>query len=199
VSAVETCAFPIIRFGGEVVFGGRNVTGARKILIAASLMPFVYMTGSGAAFAAAAFAFGQKPGPSGWSSGSAYNHKTPDDAQSTALSRCHSRREAGSYCKVITTFNGKCFAIAVQDSGNGYGWNTAETKPEAERLAMNRCGGYGKSCTISESFCDTINTSTAAPPAAVPEPAPAPNRAIPPATSPGGSGSPACQKFPDLC
>jgi hypothetical protein len=167
---------------------------ARHLFILALLMPQI--ADAEAAFAAAAFAFGQKPGPRGWSSGSAYNHKTPDDAQSTALSRCQSRHEAGSYCKIITTFNGKCFAIAVQDSSNGYGWNTAETKREAERLAVSRCSSYGRNCTVSESFCDTINTSAAAPPTAAPDPAPEP--ASPAGPSPGGS-SPACRKFPDLC
>ena len=155
------------------------------------------IAGADGASAAGAFAFGQKPSPTGWSSGSAYNHKTPEDAQSAALSRCRSREEAGSYCKIIATINGRCFAIAVQEQSNGYGWNMAESRPEAERLAMNRCSAYGKSCTIRESFCDTINSSTATPPAAAPAPAPAP--VSPPTPSVGGGGSPACQKFPDLC
>jgi Domain of unknown function (DUF4189) len=177
--------------------------GARHLFILAGLIS--QFAGADSAFAAGAFAFGQRPGPTGWSSGSAYNHKTSQDAQSTAMSRCQSRKEAGTYCQLIATINGRCFAIAVQDSSNGYGWNTAETKPEAERQAMSRCSGYGKSCTITESFCDTTTASSSTPPPPAPAPAPAavpgpaPDRAIPPATSPGGGSSPACQKFPDLC
>ena len=106
------------------------------------------------ALAAGAFAFGQND-KHGWSSGSAYNYKTPSEAQDAAMTRCRSRQEAGSYFKVIATINGRCFAIAVQESGNGYGWNTAATGPEAEKLAMDRCAGYGKSCSVRNSFCDT--------------------------------------------
>jgi Domain of unknown function (DUF4189) len=175
-----------------------DMIGARHLLLMAAMLPALTIAGGEIAFAAGAFAFGQKPGPTGWSSGSAYNRKTTEDAQSTALTRCQSRKEAGDYCKVITTINGKCFAIAIQESGNGYGWNTASTLPEAQQLALNRCTGYGKSCTVRESFCDTATTtSSASPPAATPAPTAPP--AATPSANPGGGGSPACQKFPDLC
>ncbi len=167
--------------------------GARHLFILA-LLPQLIASGD-FAFAAGAFAFGQKPGPTGWSSGSAYNYKTPEDAANSAMSRCRSRSEAGSYCKILATINGRCFAIAVQDSSNGYGWNTASSVEEAQRLAMNRCTGYGKSCPTRDSFCATTTRSTTTPPAAAPAPAPV----SPPAPSPGGGGPPACQKFPDLC
>jgi Domain of unknown function (DUF4189) len=171
------------------------VFGARHLVLTAALLPPLVAAGAGIALGAGAFAFGQKPGPSGWSSGSAYNYTTSEDAQSFAMSRCRARKEAGDYCKVIATINGKCFAIAVQESSNGYGWSTAATLPEAQQLAMGRCEKYGKSCSLRDSFCDTKTTATASPPAAAPS-------APPPAASPpntGGGGSAACQKFPDLC
>ena len=169
---------------------------ARHLGLTAVLLPPLLATGAGVALAAGAFAFGQKPGPTGWSSGSAYNHVTVEDAQNVAMTRCRSRKEAGDYCKVIATINGRCFAIAVQESGNGYGWNMAAELQEAQRLAMERCEKYGKSCTVRDSFCDTRSTTTAAPPTTT-NPVPAPPTASQPST--GGGGSAACQKFPDLC
>ena len=168
-------------------------------------MPALATAGTGMALAAGAYAFGQND-THGWSSGSAYNRKTASEAQGVAMDRCRSRKEAGAYCKIIATINGRCFAVAVQESGNGYGWNMAATSPEAEQLALNRCTGYGKSCSIRESFCDTTPESAvnARPPAAAPAGPPAPAAPVaPPAPAlPGsqpGGGSPACQKFPDLC
>jgi len=171
------------------------VVGARHLVLTAALLPPLVAAGAGIALAAGAYAFGQKPGPSGWSGGSAYNYATSDDAQSFAMTRCHSRKEGGDYCKIIATINGKCFAIAVQESSNGYGWSTASNVDDAQRHAMERCEKYGKSCALRDSFCDTRTTATASPPAAAPS-APPP-AAAPPST--GGGGSSACQKFPDLC
>jgi hypothetical protein len=120
-------------------------------------------------------------------------------------------------CKIIATIpttSGKCFAIAVQQDDNGYGWSTAATASDAEKRATERCEGYGKSCAVRSSFCDTgattttysgslppINSTAPAPapaPAAKPAAAPAPAPSAAPSVNTGG-GSPACQKFPDLC
>ena len=162
-----------------------------------------------------AFAFG-KSGHT-WSSGSAFNYATAEEASKLAMGRCRSRKEAPDACKIIATIpttNGKCFAIAVQQDDNGYGWSSATTAADAEKRATERCEGYGKSCAIRSSFCDTGVTTTtysgSLPPVAstAPTPAPAPvaPRAAAPAPAPSaapsvntGGGSPACQKFPDLC
>ncbi len=172
--------------------------GAKRLVGLISVAALLVMGGGGIAVAAGAYAFGQRPGPTGWSRGSAYNFTSEAEAQNQAMSRCRERKEAGEYCTIIATTNGKCFAIAVQDSGNGYGWNTAATLPEAQRLAMNRCTGYGKSCSIRQGFCDGSASISIAPPAAAPpQAAPAPTSPAP--TTPSGGGSPACQKIPDLC
>lgn len=169
------------------------MVGAKHLVLAATLLPPLVAAGAGVALAAGAFAFGQKPGPSGWSWGSAYNHSTSEDAQSAAMTRCQAGKAAGDYCKVIATINGKCFAIAVQDGSNGYGWSTAANLDDAQRHAMERCEKYGKSCSLHDSFCDTRSTATASPPTASPS-------ALPPAPSPPSTGGgSACQKFPDLC
>ena len=173
--------------------------GAKRLVVAASVLAMLVPVGNEIAVAAGAYAFGQKPGPTGWSGGSAFNYNSQAEAQDQALAHCRSRKEAGDYCKIIANVNGKCFAIAVQDGGNGYGWNTATTEQEAQRLAMDRCSGYGKTCAIHQSFCDTKTTTSAPPPQAAPSPAPSPRPVEPTSTSPGGGGSPACQKFPDLC
>jgi hypothetical protein len=160
-----------------------------------------------------AFAFG-KSGHT-WSSGSAFNYATAEEASNWAMTRCRSRKEAPDACKIIATIptaNGRCFAIAVQQDDNGYGWSTATTVPDAEKRAMERCEGYGESCAVRSSFCDTgITTTTysgSLPPIAAPTPAPATKPAAAPAPAPApsaappvntGGGSPACQKFPDLC
>jgi hypothetical protein len=151
-----------------------------------------------------AFAFG-KSGHA-WSSGSAFNYATPDEASNWAMTRCHSHKATADTCKIIATIHGRCFAIAVQQDDNGYGWNFGATVPEAEKRAMERCEGNGKSCSVRSSFCDTGTAATSAsgslPPIATPAPAPKPAAMPPPSASPPvntGGGSPACQKFPDLC
>jgi hypothetical protein len=97
------------------------------------------------------------------------------------MTRCRSHKEASDSCKVIANIHAKCFAIAVQQDDNGYGWNTAATVPEAEKRAMERCEGYGKSCAVRSSFCDTGTTTTtysgSLPPIAAPVPAPPPKPA----------------------
>jgi hypothetical protein len=177
---------------------------AKHLVVAATVLALVAATWDGMARAAGAFAFGQNDKHS-WSSGSAYNYKTPTEAEEAAMTRCRSRPEASAYCKIIANIHSRCFAIAVQEGGNGYGWNTAATIPEAEKLAMGRCEGYGKSCSVRSSFCDTSTGDTVSgswpPPVAAPAPAapaPAPKPAASPPVNTGG-GSPACQKFPDLC
>jgi hypothetical protein len=181
--------------------------------VAACALACLPATGDGMARAAGAFAFG-KSGHT-WSSGSAFNYATAEEASNWAMTRCRSRKEAPDACKIIATIpttNGRCFAIAVQQDDNGYGWSTATTVPDAEKRAMERCEGYGKSCAVRSSFCDTGATTTtysgSLPPIAVPVPAPAAKPAAIPAPAPApsaapsvntGGGSPACQKFPDLC
>jgi hypothetical protein len=182
---------------------------AKHLVVAATVLACVTATGDGMARADGAFAFG-KSGHT-WSSGSAYNYATAEEASKLAMTRCRSRKEAPDACKIIATIptaNGRCFAIAIQQDDNGYGWNTAATVAEAEKLAMGRCESYGKTCAVRSSFCDTMTGGTvsgawppvARPAPAAPPPVPVPS-ATPAASTPAntGGGSPACQKFPDLC
>ncbi len=183
---------------------------ARHLIVAACALACLPATGDGMARADGAFAYG-KSGHT-WSSGSAYNYATAEEASKWAMTRCRSRKEAPDACKIIATIpttNGRCFAIAIQQDDNGYGWSTAQSVTDAEKRAMERCEGYGKSCAVRSSFCDTGSTTTtysgSLPPIAA-APAPAPKPAAAPAPAPSaapsvntGGGSPACQKFPDLC
>ena len=202
------------RFRGRMVplesLRGETLIATRHLIVAACALACLPATGDRMARADGAFAFG-KSGHT-WSSGSAYNYATAEEASKLAMTRCRSRKEAPDACKIIATIpttNGRCFAIAIQQDDNGYGWSTAGSVPDAEKRAMERCEGYGKSCAVRSSFCDAGATTTtysgSLPPiAAAPVSAPAPKPTAVPAPSAvpsvnTGGGSPACQKFPDLC
>jgi hypothetical protein len=104
-------------------------------------------------FAEAAYAFGQNPSNGSWAHGGAYNYSTAVEAENRALQSC---AENGPNCSVVSTFNNQCFAVAVQDNGNGYSWKQFPTVAQAEREAINGCAAMGQSCTVRASFCDTV-------------------------------------------
>ena len=99
-----------------------------------------------------AYAFGQ--GQDGaWSGGSAYNYTTSQEATNRATQRC---QERGISCELLTQVQNTCFAIAVQNGNNGYGWVTRSDMSVARREALASCQTHGITCAVAEAFCDTV-------------------------------------------
>jgi hypothetical protein len=102
-----------------------------------------------------AYAIGQ--GPNGtWAGGNAYNRPSVEDAVAVAMDYCRNNSLGITGCKIISTFSNTCFALAVQDDGEGnaYGWATNGNIRTARRVAMTRCHERTDSCSIRKSFCD---------------------------------------------
>jgi Domain of unknown function (DUF4189) len=116
----------------------------------------------GLAHSEGAFAFGRGVN-GGWSSGTAFNASTPDEARSIALQRCRAMPDGAANCKVVQSFSNRCVALALKD-GHG-GIVLADDLQEAEQKALEGCNqSYGPSCTIQETFCDTESATQGAQP-----------------------------------
>jgi hypothetical protein len=104
-------------------------------------------------FSEAAFAFGQW-GNGGWAFGSIYNQRTQSEAQIAAMKACNQR---GYNCAIRGNFRKTCFALAVQDTNNGWHTGVHDSPAVANQQALTGCTRMGLSCTIRESFCDTVS------------------------------------------
>jgi hypothetical protein len=123
---------------------------SRQLILTATLLACLSLL-SNKTYAAAAFAFGQ--GPDGrWA---AQGVIAPDQqtADSAALSDCQRDPTSGYACKVIARISNACFAIAITNDGNGYGWSRNADRGEAVKTAASRCGAMD-ACTVKQSFCD---------------------------------------------
>jgi hypothetical protein len=119
------------------------------------------------ASAEGAYAFSEN-GKEAWSGGYGINYATATQASDSALEAC--QKVPGSHCKVIANFSSTCFAIAVQDHGNAYGWQTDHDYRAAEARALERCRHYNANCTIKVSVCDGgARPAAAAPGATIPK------------------------------
>src|SRR5271167_2580490 len=80
----------------------------------------------------------------GFSSGTAFNYGTVEEANGSALDRCRSstKDEARrALCKVIQTFHHQCVAVAMdpKDGTPGVGWAVAAGLEDAQAVAMADC------------------------------------------------------------
>ena len=124
---------------------------SRAVLAVGVLHLFVFQPTP--SLAEAAYAFGQ--GEFGaWVGGSGRNYATQNEAQVAAMQQCMGR---GIVCSIIATFRKTCFAIAVQDLSNGWAVRYGPDIPSASRSALQGCAGMGQSCTVKDTFCDTIS------------------------------------------
>lgn len=103
--------------------------------------------------AEAAYAFGQ--GEFGaWVSGYGNNYTSQNAAQIAAMEKCINR---GIVCSIIANFRKTCFAIAVQDLGNGWAVRYGADIPTASRSALQGCASMGMSCSVRDTFCDSVS------------------------------------------
>ena len=96
--------------------------------------------------------------------GTAVRYKSKAAASNEALSKCHSYQpapKAAAECRLIGTFKGECWAIAMDPKPGtpGVGWAIAGAKETAEERALEACkatAGTGRidACAVDSSDCD---------------------------------------------
>jgi len=101
----------------------------------------------------------------GLAMGTGYNYDTADGAKLRALQEClkftDAPLETRGLCKIVESFDRKCFAISLdpKDGTPGAGWSVADKKEDAERKALEQCrqtAGADRAtfCVVSLSNCD---------------------------------------------
>jgi Domain of unknown function (DUF4189) len=84
--------------------------------------------------------------------GEAYDFRTLDEAQSSALSKC-----AGDACRAVTTAKRGCAAFAVDFTNpcGAHGWGKGARLGRSQNAALQACyEDGGKECVIRTFFCD---------------------------------------------
>lgn len=133
-------------------FRAANVATLRGAVVAVGVLP-LFLLQSTPSLAESAYAFGQ--GQDGaWVSAYGSNYTTQSEAEAAAMQKCMGR---GIACSIIASFRKTCFAIAVQDFGNGWAVRYGPDLPSANRSALQGCAAMGLSCSIKNGFCDTIS------------------------------------------
>lgn len=82
--------------------------------------------------------------------GTVEDRDTKSEAESIALDMC--RRNGGSNCKVLVTFNNQCAAMVQEAGGGTVHGNTGATQERAERRALDGCKS-GTTCHVIYSKC----------------------------------------------
>jgi hypothetical protein len=103
--------------------------------------------------AEASLAFGQW-GNGGFAWSAPYNYRTQAEAQAAAMNGCNAR---GYNCSVRVSFRNVCFALAIQNGGNGFAWSTRPNVATAQADALARCNSSNVSCSIQSSYCDNVS------------------------------------------
>lgn len=94
-----------------------------------------------------AIAFSQRTGAHGFS----VDYSSRAAAQHRAMQEC---ARYGRGCRIASWFKNGCGALAV-GNGNGWGAEWGNTRGEAERLALQRCGANTYDCWIRRWVCTT--------------------------------------------
>ena len=82
--------------------------------------------------------------------GMAWSYDSRSSAMNGALNECYGR--GGSSCSEVAWFRNACGALTIGDN-NGYGVGWAESRYEAEIMAMNGCRQYNRNCRHAISRC----------------------------------------------
>ncbi|WP_397541571.1 DUF4189 domain-containing protein [Roseovarius salis] len=61
-------------------------------------------------------------------------------------------QECGGNCTQIKTFYNSCGAIAA-GANNGWGWGTAQSRAQAQNIAMGYCNQYDVGCSVRAWAC----------------------------------------------
>jgi hypothetical protein len=91
-----------------------------------------------------AIAFSSSSGANGYS----YDHGSREGAEEHAMQEC------GPGCEVVLWFKNACGSLAV-GNGNGYGTGWADSRGEAEDIAMRSCRQQNGGCGVKVWTCTT--------------------------------------------
>ncbi len=91
-----------------------------------------------------AIAFSESSGADGW----ANDHGSRRSAEETALQNC------GPRCEIVLWFKNACGALATA-SDHSYGTGWADSRREAEAIALNGCREHAEDCGIARWVCTT--------------------------------------------
>jgi len=83
--------------------------------------------------------------------GYSYDNASPEQAEERALQEC------GPSCRIVAAFEGSCAAFAVDYSRScgAEGWGRAESRREAESIAISECANQGgAACRVKRWVCD---------------------------------------------
>ncbi len=114
--------------------------------------------------ATAALVVGEPPdvAKEGFTYGVGFKFPNAERATEKAFEICRQHKGLASRCKLITTFDAKCVAIAFdpQDGTPGVGWSIAANSETAKREALAKCEATAGSdrkgkCEVHNTFCDT--------------------------------------------
>ncbi len=133
-------------------FSIKAITNCCQIAMIACLPLMAQVT---RAHSESALAFGFDNDGKSWY-GSAYNHQTKAEAREAAMQRCV---QQGPQCEVVLEAANACVALAGGDDSNASGRSRAATEADAQSEALRICVQYnkGNSCSIRESYCDTVS------------------------------------------
>ncbi len=105
-----------------------------------------------------AIAYSKADQASGWS----YEQVDKSTAENVALQNC--RKQAGTQCQVVTSFQRTCAGVAADHNFIGVG--TAGNKQFAQQAALEQCAkSGGKNCAIQAWSCSAPNTASTTTPA----------------------------------
>ena len=135
-----------------------------QTIIAAGYLLMSIALASQPAAATAALVIGEPPdvAKDGFSYGVGFKFPNAERATEKAFEICRQHKGLASRCKLITTFDAKCVAIAFdpQDGTPGVGWSIAVNSETAQREALAKCEATAGSdrkgkCAVDNTFCDT--------------------------------------------
>lgn len=96
--------------------------------------------------------------------GTAVRYKSTPSARDEALSKCQSYKpapKAAAQCRLVGTFKGECWAIAMDPKPGtpGAGWAIAKDKETSEQRALDACKATAGAdrrdeCKVDSSDCD---------------------------------------------
>jgi len=92
-----------------------------------------------------AIAFSTSTGAWGWSN----DYSSVSEAQNAAMNSC-----GKPDCQAVVWFKNNCGALAV-GKGNCWGTGWADSRAEAERLALNSCRNAGDNCKVACWSCNS--------------------------------------------
>jgi len=137
----------------------------RALVVAGALCGAAFSATQTDAHSALAYGTHGSVASGGLALGYAYNYSTKGEAESQALQQCLSYMDAPpetrAACKLVSSFDNQCLAVALDPKAGteGFGWAVSDTLAEAKAQAMRECRdtdgpANADACQISGAQCD---------------------------------------------